>query len=178
MPKRFVSAIGSDNLSADFLTQPVPEETFLYPRNNFENTNTIDKEFIFYLNQFSDEIKHICGLVQNGGLYPNQGFLEISELWEELKAMRDSFYPKKKHKQDNLINQTDKGGFKNSKKGKRSHAELVSSVDSNLAKLLAIFSINVHIQCSLISGGKLVPLKGYKRIKNYVKELRQLLEAA
>jgi len=166
---------GNDNDNHENDNQNIPEKSdklkkFLspHPSLQYENATLNDIVFNFNLQEFSNRIAFICSLEQNKQLTPEEALCNILKLWEQLKLMRRSFYPRKERKEKELT--------LDGKKSEDNRAKPEAPTDLAIAKLFYAFSYRVSIICALISGGKVVPLEGYKIIKKGLKRLRKALD--
>lgn len=157
---------------------------FLYthPPLQLEGATLNDVVFNYNLQEFSTRIGFICGLEQGGKLTPEKALFEIMNLWKGLKKMRREFYPRKeRHPQDRIDTSEIKPENATVPANEKADSDLPQAVSSEamtpdeaeIARSFYAFSNKVSIVCSLIAGGKIAPLKGYKIIKKHWRKLRR-----
>lgn len=138
--------------------------------------------FNYNLQEFSTRVAFICGLEQGGKLTPEKALSEIMGLWKGLKQMRREFYPRKHPKEKDpmaemVLKPVDTSapadGMTPSDQQESGSPENVPLSEAEITQSFYSFSNKVSIVCSLIAGGKIAPLKGYKIIKKHWRGLRR-----
>jgi hypothetical protein len=155
---------------------------YIHPPLHLDDATLNDIVFNFSLQEFSTRVGFICGLEQGGKFTSEQALSKILQLWTELKDMRRSFYPMKERKtmdeSPTAVDTTMRDNDAVSAKPGPTSSEVLTPDEAEIAKIFYSFSFRVSIVSSLVAGGRIRPLEGYKIINKHWKELRQKLGVA
>lgn len=174
-----------NNNSPDGAT-PLNRFLYVHPSLHLEGATLNDIIFNYNLQEFSTRVSFLCGLEQGGKLSPEQALNGILGLWKGLKQMRREFYPRKDKNEKQQIDTASGEDMEISPQDNTipAQGETVPDIadypasnrvplnEAEISRAFYLFSSKVSLVCSLIAGGKIAPLKGYKIIKKHWRNLR------